>query len=360
MSLQDCIDRATKPVYAGEPSIGSSAAWGAGPCTPDTMATTPPCTADGGSGGLLSSNATVNPQFADANKAWFGYCSGDSFSGDVALPVMGNVSFPLYFRGKSILEAGVATLRASFGLADAELVVLSGCSAGGQAVYYQADHVGRLLAAFTSARFVAAPGAGLFLDVEPFNNQPNTARPMYKWVFDTMNLSSSVNPLCVRDNAQQDPSYCFYSPHVLPYIDTPVFVSNSLVDAAQLSFVMQLGCDPAAGDCDAQQLAYVDNFYLEFVKQAQPVLTSPANGAWLVSCAVHMVQDVDGAWNAIRVQGITHAEAFANWLAGANTYHVVDVTWSAGGGPHGGNVDCPKYGPVPSPPRVALTMGRDF
>ena len=65
-----------------------------------------------------------------------------------------------------------------------------------------------------------------------------------------------------------------------------------------------------------------------------------------------MVQDVDGAWSSIRVQGVTHAEAFSNWLAGINNSRVVDARWSEGGGKFGGNVDCPMYGPVPSPPRV--------
>jgi len=73
VSLDDCLARATKPVYAGEPSIGSSTQWGEGPCRADTLSTTPPCSADGGSGGLLSLNASVNPDFHDATRVWFAY-----------------------------------------------------------------------------------------------------------------------------------------------------------------------------------------------------------------------------------------------------------------------------------------------
>lgn len=68
-SNADCAARAFDgPVYANEPSLGSSKLWGPGPCTPALANSTPPCVADGGSGGLLSSNATINPLLASATK----------------------------------------------------------------------------------------------------------------------------------------------------------------------------------------------------------------------------------------------------------------------------------------------------
>ena len=343
---------ATYPVYAGEPSIGSSTQWGPGPCTPASHNTTPPCASDGGSGGLLSSNPAVNPLFHAATKVWFGYCSGDSFSGDAA-PFPVNATYTLHFAGKRILEATLATLRARHGLAGASAVVLSGCSAGGQAAFFQADHVRGLVRAMNpAARFVAAPGAGFFLDVAPFQG-PNTADAMYKWVYDTMNISSTVSAACVAAVAPADPSLCFMAPHLLPFIETDLFVANSLADAAQQGFVMNLGCAPAAGTCSAAQLAYLDHFHDEMVGALAPVLNSSRHGAWLVSCSVHMVEDVDGAWASIEVGGVTQRDAFAAWYSGgAGPQRVVDVPWTQGSGQHGGNPLCGKYGPVPSPPRL--------
>ena len=53
VGLEDCARRAFDgPVYAHEPSLGSSRAWGPGPCTPALANNTPPCVADGGSGGV--------------------------------------------------------------------------------------------------------------------------------------------------------------------------------------------------------------------------------------------------------------------------------------------------------------------
>ena len=357
VSLDDCLARATKPVYAGEPSIGSSSAWGAGPCTPDTLSTTPPCTADGGSGGLLSLDPAVNP-LSGATRVWLGYCDGGSFSGDVDAPVPYNATVNLYFRGKRILEATIATLQDSFGLAAATAVVVSGCSAGGNAAYFQADHVASLVHARSpAARVVAAPGAGMFLDVLSYAGT-NNVEAMYGWVFHSMNLMTSVKAACVADVAPRDASLCFIPPVMLKYIDVPIFVSNSLTDAAQRTWIMALPCSPSAGNCNASELAYVDAFRVEMISALAPVLNSGGrHAAWLVSCDVHMVQDVDGAWANITVpdtsgRPLLQRDAFANWWAQTPGAPVVaiDLPWTQGAGQFGGNPQCGNYGPVPSPP----------
>ena len=359
MSLEDCYMRATKPVYAGEPSIGSSAAWGAGPCTPDTLATTPPCAADGGSGGLLSLDPAVNP-LSGSTRVWLGYCDGGSFSGDVDAPVPYNASVSLFFRGKRILDAIIATLQdGAFGLADAEAVVVSGCSAGGNAAFFQADHIAELVhARNATTRVVAAPGAGFFLDTLSYAGE-NNVEAMYKWVFDSMNAITSVNAKCVADIAPRDPSLCFIPPVMVKYVGVPLFVSNSLTDAAQLSWIMALPCNPSSGGCNASELAYVDDFRAQMVTALAPVLNSGGrHGAWLVSCVVHMVQDVDGAWSNITVPAVSDGtpvsqrDAFANWFfsRGVGPVVAVDVPWTRGAGPNGGNAACGNYGPVPSPP----------
>jgi len=40
-----------------------------------------PCYADGGDGGLFSSDPNINPMMANWNKVFAGYCDGGSFSG---------------------------------------------------------------------------------------------------------------------------------------------------------------------------------------------------------------------------------------------------------------------------------------
>ena len=66
----------------------------------------------------------------------------------------------LYYRGRNILDAVLDDLLAK-GLDKATDVVLSGCSAGGLAIYLNADHVASRLP--PTAKFRAIADSGYFL-----------------------------------------------------------------------------------------------------------------------------------------------------------------------------------------------------
>ena len=273
-SLADCAARARFPVYSGEASIGSTAAWGdpaGAPCTQALRSTTPPCESDGGSGGILSSNATLNPLFASATKVWLGYCSGDGFSGTIQGPVAVNASSAVHFGGSFILEAILSELFAQHGMAAARSVLLKGCSAGGASTFTHADFVGARVRAGTggAARYAALPGAGFLLDYPPFNNQPNTYTPMNQWVYETMGANASGNAACIAAFEAREAGsgwHCFMPQYSLPYIESQLFVANSAADAAQMGVIMKLGCSPSAGTCSAAQLAYLDAFHVRFLR----------------------------------------------------------------------------------------------
>lgn len=363
-SLDDCRARAFDgPVYANQPSLGSSKAWGPGPCTPALANSTAPCVADGGSGGLLSSNATINPSLWAATKVYVGYCSGDSFSGSVGPPVPVNATASVYFRGAAIHAAVLADLAARHGLGAASAVLLKGCSAGGVAVYLRADATAAALRALApGASFAALPGAGLFLDEPSFAGGPargaNIVAPLFQWVYETTNMTATTTPACRAKFGWR----CIFPATLLPFIESRLFVANSLADAASQSFIMSLGCDPAAGACSPAALAYLDGFRAAMIAAAAPALAGGSrHGAFLLTCSVHMVENVDGAVAAIPVAGygapwsaqsFTLAQVFDSWFAGAAGAPVaaVDAAWTAGGGPHGGNAACARYGPVPSRP----------
>ena len=96
-------------------------------------------------GGIMSSDCTVNPSFCKFNRVFLAYCDGDSFAGNRDSPVEvkgtdGKLK-PLYFRGRRILDAVLATLKSDFGLEGASDVLLTGCSAGGLATYLHTDYV---------------------------------------------------------------------------------------------------------------------------------------------------------------------------------------------------------------------------
>jgi hypothetical protein len=109
--------------------------------------------------GLLSNDLDMNPDFYNWNRVKLRYCDGGSFAGDSELR---NGSSVLYFRGQRIWDAIISDLLPK-GLAKAQKVLLSGCSAGGLATFFHCDDLkGRLGDAVTVK---CLSDAGFFLDV---------------------------------------------------------------------------------------------------------------------------------------------------------------------------------------------------
>ena len=119
------------------------------------------------------------------------------------------------------------------GLDTATSLVVSGCSAGGLAAYIHVDSICEKVKAVNAAiKCVGAPGAGFFMGEEkPYAG--NGYLDEYKWVFSRMNISAHTNARCLAAMPPATAWKCFIAPEVLPYITTPLFVSNSLSDAWQ-------------------------------------------------------------------------------------------------------------------------------
>jgi hypothetical protein len=86
-SIEDCANRATS-------LIGTSKNW-----PPFLSGITPNMSY----GGIMSGNATENPDFATWALVWIMYCDGSSYTSNVADPVPYNGTV-LYFRGRRLLD----------------------------------------------------------------------------------------------------------------------------------------------------------------------------------------------------------------------------------------------------------------
>ena len=338
VSDADCAGRAKSP-------LGSSSAWSRGTvtCPDDTNA--PVCYADGGAAGMISNDPAVNPLANNWNKVFFNCapccekwrcsahatcsphprasapaphthaparsadCDGGSYAGGVLAPQQVGAD-TIYYRGRYILDAVYATLAtAGFGLRAATSLVVKGCSAGGLAVYLHADYVAGLMRAIApAARVLAAPGAGLFLDVPGFDGGYHY-RDNYAWVFSRMNASAGVNADCVAATPPADAARCFNAAYTIPFVKTPLFISNSLADSWQAGNIMALPCNP--GGCggdkakEAAVEAYLAAFRGEMVAALAPVLSSKRHGGFLQSCFVHVVEDIDGSFARVRINNAT-------------------------------------------------------
>ena len=307
-SFDDCAARAGT-------HYGSSAGWTRSGACPDSS--NPACWGDSPSGspdGLQSLDPAASPEFAAAVHIYAAYCDGASFSGALLAPHAYNASLALHFRGRFILDAIIADLAQRHGLARARDVLLKGCSAGGMAVYLHADYVGQRLAAIApAARFAAAPGAGMFLDQNAFGQNASFSA-LLRWSWAAQNASGSTNAACEAAHAA-DAHLCYLAPHVLPYVQTPLFIANSLTDSCALGFLMELGCDPrAARNCSAAQLAYVSSYRAAMLAVVRPALAANArHGAYLQACWTHIVEDDAVSWSDTRVEGQSQRDTFSAW-----------------------------------------------
>ena len=183
------------------------------------FATIPSCLGSRWCGGLLNSDARVNPLSHDWNKVLVSYCDGGSYAGNNATPTtvsFGGQDVQLWFRGRANVQAILDDLRANHGLARASDVLLTGNSAGGLAVYWNAD---RLAAALAPARVTAAPDSGFFFTSAMFEPW----RAALRWVVAQMDALGGLNQNCVGNvtAAGGDPASCAFVEVAAKYIDTP-------------------------------------------------------------------------------------------------------------------------------------------
>ncbi|CAI7877795.1 unnamed protein product, partial [Closterium sp. NIES-53] len=140
--------------------------------------------------GLLSSSAAVNPAFHAWNLVRLVYCDGGGYTGTRGrIEVAGNKS--LYLDRWNIMQAVLQDLRAKRGMAAAARILLSGSSAGGQAVVMLCD---RVAAAFPAAYTKCFSDAGFLADAKDRFGQ-------YRWRDSVQQLASfhQINiPTCPR------------------------------------------------------------------------------------------------------------------------------------------------------------------
>jgi hypothetical protein len=121
--------------------------------------------------GILSPQESENPYYFDANHVFIPYCSSDNWSGDA--PAKSNTEFS--FQGARILRNVVHDLL-NRGLASADVLLLSGSSAGAGGVLLNLDRVAEHLQSIgckVQVRGIA--DSGWFLDNQPFLQQSENA-----------------------------------------------------------------------------------------------------------------------------------------------------------------------------------------
>eukprot|EP00966_Prymnesium_polylepis_P037475 870060-Prymnesium_polylepis.1 len=305
--------------------------------------------------GPLSSNSETNPDFHDYSHVYIKYCDGASFAGDAEMRTQGTT---LHLRGRRILEATLAALkRTEYGLGASENthVLLTGCSAGGLAVFLNADRVRAALPRTTVTKFKAAPGSGYFLHALSVEGDG-----IYGWemrqVYHMQNLTASLSIACQDAQPHGEAWRCAMAPYAAEHVHTPLFVLDSTIDKwqlmcihaahaiaqdAQVQYMSQCGAAPRAGacthawgstlaDCTPSQQISVQQYALTFGAQLarSSILNGSraggvAHGAFITSCFTHC-GFVDEDWTQVRLplaEDARHRRAgWASAVAAARTY----------------------------------------
>ncbi|CAI5484705.1 unnamed protein product [Closterium sp. Yama58-4] len=187
----------------------------------------------GSSRGILSTDPRVNPTFHNWNLVRFIYCDGGGYAGRVRWKPV-NSSLIVYLDGWRISKAIFMDLRTRRGLTSATNIIMSGSSAGGQAVVTLCDQLAEMAPA---ARTKCLMDSGFFID-SPDRAGVYTFRAMAQRLVG-LHLSLG-NPRCQRAFPGIESWRCFFPQYALNFVKSPIFVLQSLFDVRALALGNQL------------------------------------------------------------------------------------------------------------------------
>ncbi|XAR53658.1 hypothetical protein NMG60_11022295 [Bertholletia excelsa] len=282
--------------------------------------------------GILSNNASLNPDFYNWNRVKIRYCDGASFSGDAKFY---NGTALLYFRGQRIWKSIILDLLPK-GLGSAKKALLSGCSAGGLASFLHCDNFTGYLPYNASVKCLS--DAGFFLDVRDISLN-HTIRSFYNDLISLQGVEQNLDKNCTR--SLYFPKLCFFPQYMLKFTRTPFFILNSAYDVYQFHHILvppsadlhghwnHCKLNPVA--CDAAQINILQGFRKDMLNALMFFFKySRRGGMFINSCFAHCQSESQDTWLAVdspRVHNKTIAEAVGNWYFGRRVTKEIDCTY---------------------------------
>ncbi|RZC57065.1 hypothetical protein C5167_004368 [Papaver somniferum] len=286
--------------------------------------------------GIMSKNASLNPDFYNWNRVKIRYCDGGSFSGD---SMHQNGTDILYFRGQRIWKAIIDDLLPK-GLNVAEKALLSGCSAGGLATFLHCDNFTSYLPKTATVKCMS--DAGVFLDIKDISLN-YTARHYFEKVVALQGAQQFLNENCTS-SLHDYPYQCFFPQYALPYVKAPYFILNSAYDTYQIGHhLVPPSTDPSKDweqcknktkTCDEDQLKTLQGFRYEMINALSDFNDfSETGGMFINSCFAHCQAESDGTWfapDSPRIHDKTIAEAVGDWYFERTPSKLLDKPYPLG------------------------------
>ncbi|KAK3017617.1 hypothetical protein RJ639_004851 [Escallonia herrerae] len=282
--------------------------------------------------GILSNNASLNPDFYNWNRVKLRYCDGASFAGDSKFS---NGTSLLYFRGQRIWKAIILDLLPE-GLGRAEKALLSGCSAGGLATFLHCDNFTSYLPRNADVKCLS--DAGFFLDIRDISLN-SSIRTFYEDLISLQGVEQNLDKNCT--SSRYFPEQCFFPQYALKYIQTPLFVLNSAYDVYQFHHILvppsadphgkwnRCKLDPAA--CSPDEINILQGFRKAMLAVLREFLEySRTGGLFINSCFAHCQSESQDTWFAVdspRMHNKTIAEAVGDWYFGRRVSKEIDCAY---------------------------------
>lgn len=259
---------------------------------------------------VLSSDAKVNPMFFDAHHVYIPYCTGDVHSGTRSSAL--NSSWPFYFSGHVNVGKIVHALSEAHAsaLGAAETLLVSGSSAGGIGAFLNVDYLASLLPASVTVR--AAPQGGWFFP--PVSIFPAWSNGQNVPIWSTFGFAytelyaSYAPPACV---AAHNGSYCGSVDNYSPFVKSPCFVGENLVDSQQV--FAELLAPPTSPQLPAFKTYYHQRMNASLYAKAA---SRAGWGVWAPACFDHTDDIKLQATNATVVSGVSYRDALTQWISG--------------------------------------------
>ena len=237
---------------------------------------------------MLSEDAVINPAFHDWTKVLVPYCDGSEHQGSRREPVPYK-GRDLYFRGMNNSIQQFAYLNSTLGLYAADIIALSGTSAGAIATFEWSNY---LYERSLNKQVFAVPDSGLFV---PEYINPVTGRA--DEIDRISNLVKLVNtevkfpiPQCSDDFAD-NPAICFSAGHLAQYLKAPFFIIASQYDAWSVENILGLNCTKTRPgtmtDCNASEIAVLEDYRKTTMVALRNLTTLKTVGIWSPSCIQH-------------------------------------------------------------------------
>jgi hypothetical protein len=143
--------------------------------------------------------------------------------------------------------------------------LMTGCSAGSLGTFTWIQTAADMIKSLNpKVNVIGMPDSGYFVDYPSNKTGNHDYATNIKAVVELANGNESAlpNQLCMADNPE-NPHFCLMAEKLVKYINTPIFIQQSLYDNWQYINILQIPCsfkDETLNNCSVDELAEVQKF----------------------------------------------------------------------------------------------------